>query len=118
MLLSSGFPVPRQTLGRWLQNQDSAFTATRKQRLWSGRKPWPALAGGKRANLRAMVNKVLKCGMSVCAYDRKSAPNPALDEQLEAISQEWLAEKALGEMGFTIGRFSLEALEGIPSFSQ
>ena len=75
-----------------------------------------SLAGGKRANLRAMVNKVLKCGMSVRAYDRKSAPDPALDEQLEAISQEWLAEKALGEMGFTLGRFSLEALEGIPVF--
>ena len=74
------------------------------------------LAGGKRANLRAMVNKVLKCGMSVRAYDRKIAPDPALDEQLEAISQEWLAEKSLGEMGFTLGRFSLEGLQGIPVF--
>jgi lysylphosphatidylglycerol synthetase-like protein (DUF2156 family) len=76
-----------------------------------------SLAGGKRANLRAMVNKVLKCGMRVRAYDRKTAPDPAMDEQLEAISQEWLAEKALGEMGFTLGRFSLEALEGIPVFA-
>ncbi len=74
------------------------------------------LAGNKRANLRAMVNKVLKSGMSIRAYDRKHAPDPAIDEQLEAISQEWLAEKALGEMGFTLGRFSLEALEQVPVF--
>ena len=74
------------------------------------------LAGGKRANLRAMVNKALKSGMSVRVYDRKNTRDPAMDEQLEAISQQWLAEKALGEMGFTLGHFSLEALEGIPVF--
>jgi phosphatidylglycerol lysyltransferase len=74
------------------------------------------LAGNKRANLRAMVNKVAKTGMTVSRYDRLAQPDVAIDEQLEEISQEWLAEKHLGEMGFTIGRFSLETLKGIPVF--
>jgi phosphatidylglycerol lysyltransferase len=74
------------------------------------------LAGGKRANLRAMVNKTLKTGMIVRLYSRDAAPDPSVDEQLEAISQEWLAEKRIGELGFTLGRFSLEALRGVPVF--
>jgi phosphatidylglycerol lysyltransferase len=75
-----------------------------------------SLAGNKRANLRAMVNKAAKSGMRVRRYDRKVQADRAIDEQLEAISAEWLAEKHLGELGFTLGRFSLEALEGIPVF--
>jgi phosphatidylglycerol lysyltransferase len=74
------------------------------------------LAGNKRANLRAMVNKAAKTGMVVQRYHRRQDPSPAIDEQLEAISQEWLAEKRLGEMGFTLGRFSLEALASVPVF--
>jgi lysylphosphatidylglycerol synthetase-like protein (DUF2156 family) len=35
---------------------------------------------------------------------------------LEEISEQWLSEKHLGEMGFTIGRFSLEALKEVPVF--
>jgi len=75
-----------------------------------------SLAGNKRANLRAMVNKMAKTGMAVRRYDRRMHPDAAIDEQLEEISQEWLAEKKLGEMGFTLGRFSLEALAGVPVF--
>jgi len=70
-----------------------------------------SLAGGKRANLRAMINKVLKSGLSVSRYDRKIRPDAAIDEQLESISQQWLSKKKLGEMGFTLGRFSLESLQ-------
>ena len=75
-----------------------------------------SLAGNKRANLRAMVNKVAKTGMVVQHYDRRQDANRGIDEQLEAISQEWLAEKRLGEMGFTLGRFSLETLESVRLF--
>jgi phosphatidylglycerol lysyltransferase len=75
-----------------------------------------SLSGNKRANLRAMVNKVAKTGMVVQAYRRRQNPNPAIDEQLEAISQEWLAEKRLQEMSFTLGQFSLEALGSVPVF--
>ncbi len=70
-----------------------------------------SLAGGKRAALRSMVHKVTRLGLSVRRYDRARAPEPAVDEQLEQVSEEWLAEKRLGEMGFSVGRFSLESLD-------
>jgi phosphatidylglycerol lysyltransferase len=70
-----------------------------------------SLAGGKRAALRSMVHKVARLGLVVRRYDRKAVPEPALDAQLEEISEEWLAEKRLGEMGFSLGRFSLESLD-------
>jgi lysylphosphatidylglycerol synthetase-like protein (DUF2156 family)/membrane protein DedA with SNARE-associated domain len=69
-----------------------------------------SLAGGKRAALRSMVHKVTRMGLVVRRYDRAAAPEPAVDEQLEEISEAWLAEKRLGEMGFSIGRFSLDSL--------
>ena len=75
-----------------------------------------SLSGNRRANLRAMVNKVLKTGMQVKRYDRGSAQDPEIDEQLEQISSEWLGAKRLGELGFTIGRFSLESLDKLPVF--
>ena len=75
-----------------------------------------SLAGGARANLRAMVNKVAKTGAVIRQYQRKCHPDAVLDEQLEDISQEWLEEKKLGEMGFTLGRFSLEAMNEILVF--
>ncbi len=59
------------------------------------------LAGGKRAALRSMVHKVTRMGLGVRRYDRDACPDAAIDEQLEEISEEWLAEKPLGEMGFT-----------------
>jgi phosphatidylglycerol lysyltransferase len=74
------------------------------------------LAGGSRANLRAMVNKVNKSGVRVRLYDRANALDAFLDEQLEEISEEWLAEKKLGELGFSLGIFALEGLHGIPVF--
>jgi phosphatidylglycerol lysyltransferase len=75
-----------------------------------------SLAGGKRAGLRAMVNKAVKSGMIVRRYDMSECHDAAIDEQLESISAEWLAEKRLAEMGFTLGRFSVEALERVPVF--
>jgi lysylphosphatidylglycerol synthetase-like protein (DUF2156 family)/membrane protein DedA with SNARE-associated domain len=70
-----------------------------------------SLAGGKRAALRSMVHKVTRMGLAVRRYERAKGPKPALDEQLEEISEAWLAEKRLGEMGFSLGRFSLETLD-------
>jgi lysylphosphatidylglycerol synthetase-like protein (DUF2156 family)/membrane protein DedA with SNARE-associated domain len=75
-----------------------------------------SLAGNKRAGLRAMVNKMAKTAMIVQRYDPGGVRDPVIDEQLESISEEWLAEKRLPEMGFTLGRFSLESLQGIPVF--
>ena len=75
-----------------------------------------SLAGGRRAALRSMVHKVRRTGREVRRYHRARAPDPDLDEQLEEVSEEWLEEKRLGEMGFTLGRFSLQALDHVPVF--
>jgi len=75
-----------------------------------------SLAGGKRATLRAMVHKVTKQGLTVTAYDRASGPDPVIDAELEEISREWLLGKRQGEMGFTVTRFSLDALGGVRVF--
>jgi phosphatidylglycerol lysyltransferase len=72
-----------------------------------------SLAGGKRAALRAMVNKVVKQGVTVALYDRAAGLDAAKDAQLEEISREWLGSKRQGEMGFTVTRFSLEALDSV-----
>ena len=50
-------------------------------------------------------------GLLCSGTHRATAPDLAIDGQLEEISEEWLAEKRLGEMGFSIGRFSLESLD-------
>jgi phosphatidylglycerol lysyltransferase len=78
--------------------------------------PGFSLAGGKRAALRALVHKVSRAGFTVHPYRREREAVADIDEQLEEISEEWLAEKRLGEMGFTLGRFSLEALENVRVF--
>jgi phosphatidylglycerol lysyltransferase len=75
-----------------------------------------SLAGGKRAGLRAMANKGRKAGLAVRRYPRREAPDPALDAQLVEISEEWLADKKLRELGFSLGRFSLEALDAAEVF--
>src|SRR5262249_20828514 len=74
------------------------------------------LAGGKRAGLRAMANKGRKAGLTVRRYGRGEAADPALDAQLVEISEEWLADKKLRELGFSLGRFSLEALDAAEGF--
>jgi len=78
--------------------------------------PGFSLAGGKRAALRSMVHKVTRMGLVVSRYDRRLGKDAALDEELEEISEEWLAEKRLGEMGFTVSRFSLESLDDVHVF--
>ena len=70
-----------------------------------------SLSGGARAALRSMVHKVMRQGLQVRRYDRHALVEPALDAQLEEISREWLAERRLGELGFSLGRFSLGALD-------
>jgi lysylphosphatidylglycerol synthetase-like protein (DUF2156 family) len=75
-----------------------------------------SLAGGKRATLRAMVNKAARQGLTVALYDRAAGPDAEIDSSLETISREWLGSKRQGEMGFTVTRFSLEALDGVRVF--
>jgi phosphatidylglycerol lysyltransferase len=75
-----------------------------------------SLSGNKRANLRAMINKTTKSGLEVRSYNRGLRADLSIDEQLEEISQEWLNEKRIGELGFSLGRFSLERINQIPVF--
>jgi phosphatidylglycerol lysyltransferase len=49
-------------------------------------------------------------GMKVLKYNRGSGTDLFLDEQLEEVTEDWLQTRRIGEMGFTIGRFSLEAV--------
>ena len=53
-----------------------------------------SLAGGKRATLRAMVNKASKLGLRVVPYDRVRQPDPAIDAELETISNGWVGRSA------------------------
>ncbi len=71
------------------------------------------LAGSRRSNLRHTVTKAEKLGLRFRVYDAATA-GPELEEELEEISEEWPAAKRGGEMGFTLGRFSLEALASVP----
>jgi len=75
-----------------------------------------SLAGGARASLRAMVNKATRLGLTVERYDRGGLSDAALDAQIEEISGDWLAGKRLGEMGYSVSRFSLHALDSARVF--
>ena len=48
--------------------------------------------------------------MRVTSYDRASNVEPLLDEQLEEVTEDWLQTRHIGELGFTLGHFSLESL--------
>jgi phosphatidylglycerol lysyltransferase len=70
-----------------------------------------SLAGGKLAKVRQFINKVERENpdLTVSEY-RRDPPDPAIDAQLEDISEEWLAGKSGGELGFNLGVFSLDDL--------
>jgi phosphatidylglycerol lysyltransferase len=55
-------------------------------------------------------------GVEVWRYDRRAAPDPVLDEQIEEVSDEWLEARELGELGFSFSPFSLEQLDEVPVF--
>jgi phosphatidylglycerol lysyltransferase len=47
---------------------------------------------------------------TVQRYDRAREPDALIDEQLEEVSEDWLHVHHVGEMGFSLGRFTLESL--------
>jgi phosphatidylglycerol lysyltransferase len=71
-----------------------------------------SLQGGKVAKLRQNINKVERevPDLKIVEYRRDEAPDPEIDEQLEEISEEWLANKRGGELGFNLGVFSVTEL--------
>lgn len=63
-----------------------------------------SLAGKARANVRHSATRAERDGITVLRYDAASR-TPALDGELAAISDAWLATKHGPELGFTLGRF-------------
>ncbi|MFN8096102.1 MAG: DUF2156 domain-containing protein [Vicinamibacteria bacterium] len=69
------------------------------------------------AALRSMVHKVTRMGLVVSPYDRwRGRRAPRSTSSSRRSLEEWLAEKRLGEMGVTVSRFSLEALDDVHVF--
>lgn len=57
-----------------------------------------SLSGAKRANVRHSVTSARRAGLTVEPYA------PWQDEQIAAVSRQWLATKRGGELGFTLSR--------------
>jgi phosphatidylglycerol lysyltransferase len=55
-------------------------------------------------------------GLEVWRYDRAARVDTVLDEQIVEVSDEWLAEREIGELHFTFGSFDLEELASLPVF--
>jgi phosphatidylglycerol lysyltransferase len=71
-----------------------------------------SLQGGKVAKLRQNINKVERevPDLKITEYRRDEETDPEIDEQLEEISEEWLAGKRGGELRFNLGVFSVNEL--------
>jgi lysylphosphatidylglycerol synthetase-like protein (DUF2156 family) len=65
---------------------------------------------------RAVAAPVSAAGLEVWRYDRAAAVDTVLDEQIVAVSDEWLAEREIGELHFTFGSLDLEELGSLPVF--
>ncbi|WP_171041362.1 bifunctional lysylphosphatidylglycerol flippase/synthetase MprF [Sinomonas susongensis] len=59
-------------------------------------------AGRKHQNTRTALNRARREGISA-RWIRYSETSPALRRQIDVISEEWIADKAMPEMGFTLG---------------
>ncbi|MGE3289244.1 MAG: bifunctional lysylphosphatidylglycerol flippase/synthetase MprF [Pseudonocardia sp.] len=64
--------------------------------------PELAFTGRKWQDVRTALNKAGKAGITAEWISVRSAPL-ALTDQIRAISEEWVADKGLPEMGFTLG---------------
>ncbi len=55
-------------------------------------------------------------GLSFWRYDRGAGADPVVDEQIVEVSDEWLADREIGELHFTFGSLDLEELRSTPAF--
>ncbi|MGQ0766768.1 MAG: phosphatidylglycerol lysyltransferase domain-containing protein [Gemmatimonadota bacterium] len=62
-----------------------------------------ALAGGARATLRAAVNHATKAGVRVSEHFPRAPGAALLNNELEALSAEWLSAHGNGELSFLLG---------------
>jgi phosphatidylglycerol lysyltransferase len=66
------------------------------------------LKGNKMANVRSSGNTARKRGVTVREYNPVTQNTASINQQLEAISQQWLQTRGLNELSFTLGSFSLD----------
>jgi phosphatidylglycerol lysyltransferase len=55
--------------------------------------------------------------LRVWRYDRAAGADPVLDEQIVEVSDEWLADRGIGELHFTLGSLDLEELDAVTVFA-
>ncbi len=68
-------------------------------------------------NLQALAAQSRIGGLGIThRYDRSTAYDPLIDEQLEEVTEDWLELRHMREVGFTAGHFSLEQLSHGPVF--
>ncbi|RPJ69008.1 MAG: DUF2156 domain-containing protein, partial [Acidobacteria bacterium] len=106
-------PVFYETSGRWLREYEAAGFRSMKV---GEEAVLPlanfSLAGGRVANLRHGVSKAERESPGIVVQEYHAATrDPAIDEQLEDISAEWLRGKGIGELGFNLGVFSVGELD-------
>lgn len=68
-----------------------------------------SFTGKKWQDVRTALNRAAKAGITAEWCDYADAP-PAITDQIRSISAEWVADKGLPEMGFTLG--GLQELSG------
>ncbi|MDO5433503.1 phosphatidylglycerol lysyltransferase domain-containing protein [Eubacterium sp.] len=66
------------------------------------------MKGGKIAKVRANVNKATKSGVRVFEYRPLEKRDQAIEDGIEAVSQDWLGGKNSGELAFTLGGIGLD----------
>lgn len=71
-----------------------------------------SLSGGKRRTLRQAHHRAVRDGLTFEVVP--GADTPQILEDLHRISESWLAEKHVGEKGFSVGRFSADYLRRFP----
>lgn len=66
-----------------------------------------SLTGKKTAKVRANINHARKLGLTVHEYEPLKHRQPEIEQQIRAISNQWMAKKG-AELGFMLGGLALE----------
>lgn len=66
------------------------------------------LSGGKMQKMRANVNHANKAGLTTHEYKPNDGRDSDIEQGILAVSEEWLADKKSGQLGFSVGGVGLE----------
>ena len=66
------------------------------------------ISGKKGAKMRMNINHAKKAGVTVAEYRPLSARDPALERELDRVTQEWLGQKKSDLLRFTMGTVGLD----------